>query len=66
LGTQQSGAVDLKLANLATDMALMTQARDVATQIIERDPDLTEPEHIATAEYLAGSAATGLAWSRVG
>jgi ATP-dependent DNA helicase RecG len=66
LGTQQSGAVDLKLANLATDMGLMTQARDVATQIIEHDPDLTEPEHIATAEYLAGSAATGLAWSRVG
>jgi ATP-dependent DNA helicase RecG len=66
LGTQQSGTLDLKLANLATDTALLAQIRTIAETIIESDPDLEDEPHKATAAYLAGTEAVGLAWSRVG
>lgn len=65
LGTQQSGVVDLKLANLATDSALMMQAREAATAIIEDDPDLELPQHKAMLDYLSHSENSALAWSRI-
>lgn len=40
-GTQQSGqAIDLKIANLATDGQLLQLARDLASEILDADPDL--------------------------
>ena len=45
-GTQQSGvAFDLKIANLAQDGQMIQFARDVASEIIEKDPTLALPEH---------------------
>lgn len=43
-GTQQSGqAIDLKIANLATDGQLLQLARDIATEVLAADPELTSP-----------------------
>ena len=40
-GTQQSGIpFDLKIANLAQDGQLIQFARDIATKILDADPDL--------------------------
>lgn len=45
-GTQQSGvAFDLKIANLARDGQMIQFARDVASEIIENDPNLEKPEN---------------------
>jgi ATP-dependent DNA helicase RecG len=45
-GTQQSGmAFDLKIANLAKDGQILQYARDLATEIIDNDPDLSKPEN---------------------
>ena len=45
-GTQQSGiAFDLKIANLAKDGQILQFARDLALEIIEKDPMLQLPEH---------------------
>jgi ATP-dependent DNA helicase RecG len=43
-GTKQSGLPDLKVAQL-TDVKLLEQARHVAQQIFERDPEFSEPEN---------------------
>lgn len=43
-GTKQSGLPDLKVAQL-TDVKLLEQARKVAQEIFERDPDLAQPEN---------------------
>jgi ATP-dependent DNA helicase RecG len=40
LGTRQSGLPDLALASLWEDGSLLEQARDVATHLLEADPDL--------------------------
>ena len=45
-GTRQSGLPDLKVARL-TDVALIEQARDEATRLLEGDPELRRPEHAA-------------------
>ena len=45
-GLQQSGLpFDLKIANLATDGRLLQTARSVVKELLERDPELSLPEH---------------------
>lgn len=43
-GTRQSGLPDLKVAQL-TDVKLLEEARNVAQEIFNRDPELIDPEH---------------------
>jgi ATP-dependent DNA helicase RecG len=40
MGTRQSGDLDLKLANLATDGKILAFARNVAIDLLDEDPDL--------------------------
>jgi ATP-dependent DNA helicase RecG len=40
MGTRQSGELDLKLANLATDGKILAFARNVAIDLLDEDPDL--------------------------
>ncbi len=47
LGTKQSGLPDLRFASLLGDLAFVLKARELATRILERDPDLSAPEHAA-------------------
>ncbi len=43
LGTRQSGLPELKLARL-TDIKILTEAREVAMEILQEDPELLRPE----------------------
>ncbi|MBC9810875.1 ATP-dependent DNA helicase RecG [Crocinitomicaceae bacterium CZZ-1] len=45
LGTQQSGALNLKIADLAKDAQIVVRAREEARSILEKDPNLELPEH---------------------
>jgi ATP-dependent DNA helicase RecG len=45
LGTAQSGLPPLRLGNLRTDADLMRRARAAAVAILERDPQLQQPEN---------------------
>lgn len=47
MGTQQSGALDLKLANLGTDQEILKLARYCAEGITSEDPDYELPENAA-------------------
>lgn len=44
-GTQQSGALKFKIADLVKDAPILEQCRNAALQIIEKDPDLSSPEN---------------------
>ena len=52
LGSRQSGAADSHLSVLGGDMALLQEARDAAAALLERDPELSRPEHRALREYV--------------
>ena len=43
LGTQQSGLLDLKIANLSKDGQIVVMARDVAKKILTDDPTIELP-----------------------
>lgn len=40
MGTQQSGVMDLKVANIVEDQQILVFARDLARKIYDKDPDL--------------------------
>ncbi|KQR69693.1 ATP-dependent DNA helicase RecG [Pedobacter sp. Leaf176] len=44
-GTQQSGVLDLKLADLAKDQIILSEARNTVIELFEADPQLEKPEH---------------------
>ncbi len=52
-GTAQSGVLDLKMADLAKDQVILQQAREVATLVLEKDPNLEHPQHLVLKNYFA-------------
>ncbi|MFD2582818.1 ATP-dependent DNA helicase RecG [Pedobacter vanadiisoli] len=51
-GTQQSGVLDLKLADLAKDQIILSEARNTVIELFSEDPQLEKPEHAALKAYL--------------
>ena len=64
-GTQQSGILNLRLADLAKDGKILKTAREIASRILEDDPNLQRPEHQVIAKYLSKHAKQVKAWSRI-
>jgi ATP-dependent DNA helicase RecG len=52
IGTRQSGLPAFKVANLARDVRILSEAREAAFAIIGDDPDLARPEHARMREIL--------------
>ncbi len=65
MGTQQSGVLDLLIADLSTDGELLKLARETAIQILANDPDLTSPEHLAIRRQVESVRKTAVNWSRI-
>jgi ATP-dependent DNA helicase RecG len=63
-GTQQSGVLDLKVADLTTDQEILQQARNCVIEIFEKDPQLAAPENqILNLAFQAKNA--GLSWDKI-
>jgi ATP-dependent DNA helicase RecG len=63
-GTRQSGALNLKLADLLQDKQLLEAARELALDLLDKDPDLTMQENSSTKEYLRRLSGK-TPWSRI-
>lgn len=64
-GTRQSGDLQFKIADLATDQALLYQARQAAIDLLQKDPGLQLPEHFSLNRYLQVRARTFSNWSQI-
>ncbi len=64
-GTQQSGMLRFLLADLARDGQILAAAREIATQILEKDPSLALPEHLRLRQHLASEGKDAKVWSRI-
>lgn len=51
-GTRQSGLLNFKIANIIQDRAMLEVAKNIATQIVEIDPDLNLAENLQVKGYL--------------
>ena len=63
-GTQQSGVLDLKIANLATDQELLFKVRKTVEQIFEKDPQLALPEN-QVLHHAFETKNAGLSWDKI-
>ena len=65
-GTQQSGVpFDLRIADLGTDGRILQQARDIARDILEADPDLSHPEHAVLLKQMRKQAKNKVYWGEI-
>ena len=66
LGTQQSGVLDLLIADLGTDGKLLQHAREKVIEVLEDDPDLTRRENEVIRIQIESMRKTAVNWSRIG
>jgi len=64
-GKQQSGMLRFLLADLSRDGQIVAAAREIASNILETDPDLTAPEHILLRQHLESNSKEARIWSRI-
>lgn len=63
-GTQQSGVLEMKLADLAKDQAILSEARNRVISIFKEDPQLAAPQHSQLSSYL-NQKTPGISWDKI-
>jgi ATP-dependent DNA helicase RecG len=65
MGTQQSGVLDLLIADLSQDGQILQQARQKALEILENDPELRHTENAVIKTQIASMRNSATNWSRI-
>jgi len=63
-GTQQSGVLDLKLADLSMDQKLLSEARQTVIQVLEDDPELKNESNLLLRQYFEHKSG-GISWDKI-
>lgn len=66
MGTQQSGILNFKLANLAKDQKILQTARYMAEEILKNDPELSSEKNKFIKNYFVQNHNEKFIWSRIG
>lgn len=64
-GTQQSGLLNLHIADLGRDGEILRNAREIAMRILEKDPELQHPLNVMMREQLEKDTKRGRHWGRI-
>jgi ATP-dependent DNA helicase RecG len=64
-GTKQSGVLELKLASLVQDGAILKEARNAAEKILEKDVKLQHPANQLLANYISKSKKNKIDWGAI-
>lgn len=65
MGTQQSGVLDLLIADLGKDAKILQAARGAALRLLENDPDLQAPDNTNIRVQIESMRKTAVNWSRI-
>jgi ATP-dependent DNA helicase RecG len=63
-GTQQSGVLELKLADLAKDQQILQEARNTVIETLSEDPNLENPQNSLLRTYLS-KRSRGIAFDKI-
>lgn len=66
MGLQQSGVLNLKIADLSKDTATLEVARKLAKHIIQQDPPLQHPANLPICKEYARLLAAAGEWNKIG
>jgi ATP-dependent DNA helicase RecG len=64
-GTQQSGLVNLRIADLARDQQMLSAAREMALEITDEDPHLQSPKNQRIVQHLNSIKANKTEWGKI-
>jgi len=64
-GTQQSGILDLLVADLSKDGKILQEARATAIEVLQKDPQLALPHHRGILDQIERQKKSEVNWSRV-
>lgn len=64
-GTQQSGILDLLVADLSKDGKILQEARATALEVLQNDPQLELPQHRGILDQIERQKNSEVNWSRV-
>jgi len=65
MGTQQSGVLDLLIADLGKDGDILLKARENAAEILDKDPELKEPKHQSIKNHLSSLKKSVVNWAKI-
>ncbi|ALW84000.1 ATP-dependent DNA helicase RecG [Hymenobacter sedentarius] len=65
MGTQQSGVLDLLIADLAKDGRILSESRAAAQALLTEDPDLVNPDNGNIRRHIESLPASAVNWSRI-
>lgn len=65
MGTQQSGALDLLIADLGKDGKILQRARETAISVIQDDPQLSKPYNKVIQTQIESMRTDSINWSRI-
>ena len=65
MGTQQSGVLDFKLADLARDGQIIQSAKSNVDELLKEDPDITSPNNKTTRQELIRQMRLKPNWSNI-
>ena len=65
MGTQQSGVLNLRIADVVKDSPILYNARNAAIDLLKEDPDLLKPENSQIHKTFAEISKTSGAWSNI-
>ena len=64
-GTQQSGVLDLLIADISKDTKILQAARNAAMDLLEQDPDLSRPENYNIFRHIQSLKKSVVNWGRI-
>jgi ATP-dependent DNA helicase RecG len=65
MGTQQSGVLNLKIADVVKDSPILHKARNAARELLEDDPSLSKPENAVIHKVYAQLSRRSGIWSNI-
>jgi ATP-dependent DNA helicase RecG len=65
MGTQQSGLLDLLIADLGKDGKILADAREEASALLEADPELSKPENSPIKAHLSALRKSTVNWAKI-
>ncbi|CAE7382738.1 recG [Symbiodinium microadriaticum] len=65
MGTRQSGALDLLISDLASDGEILKLARDAASDLLKKDPDIQATENVLIKQHIDALSDKVVNWSRI-
>ena len=65
MGTQQSGIINFKIADLIKDNKILVRAREEVKKLLKEDSDLSKPKNILIKNRLRSYESQKMNWGRI-